>query len=80
MHDEIVQQILIDVMELIAKSDENVYATFKKLQSQEFQELSKEEKKVIRKACRSAVDQMKTYVNYNLFSKYDEVTLDDFSN
>jgi hypothetical protein len=77
MTDELIIYSLKSIMETIAGHDERVEKILKKLQTYKFFELEKEERKLLRKACKTAVDRMKSLTHYRLFEEYDEITLDD---
>jgi hypothetical protein len=66
--------LLIGLMETIAEKE--VGFLFRKIHQDSWNDLSKEERKKVRLACKEAVDLIKSRVDYHLFDRYSVVSLD----
>jgi hypothetical protein len=69
-----IDALLIGVMESIAS--EKVGNLLKKIHQESWEDLTKEEKKLVRRALKEAVDLIKFRTDYHLFDRYSVVTLD----
>jgi hypothetical protein len=75
-----IHTMLKAMMKNIACNDEEILNLFIKERSVPFVEFTRTEQKKMLKALKNAVNVLKNEVDYNLFSEYNLIVLDDLRN